>query len=167
MSSFLWCDHCLMLSKIQGHVAQFVLMNLPSVCVCALIPFSVFVWDSVRCALTPVRIWGHVCVTECKIPAVPVPLLSLRASWGYAWPSRMQGVCVWAYTLPTSHSCPTCPHLITSHELLPLLLSPKSLLTASLPRAPEHWWLHEQNYPNTTRTWGNVTSRNAHDENGL
>lgn len=113
MSSFLWCDHCLMLSKIQGHVAQFVLMSSPSVCVH--VPFLCAIVLGVHFCLYAHR--GCVCAIACKITAILVPLSSLGASRGYAWPSRVQrvrvNVCVCVHTLHPSQ----LPHMSTPHHI--------------------------------------------------
>lgn len=119
--------------------------------------FSAFVHDAVRGALLSVCT-DSVCVRSYRKSCPSLLHSSLRTSRGYARAAGC-GVCVCSGV--HTHSCPTCPHLGASQEILPLLLSPKSLLTASLPRAPEHWWLHEQNYHNTAKTWGNVTTYRA------
>lgn len=109
MSSFLWCDHCLMLSKIQGHVAQFVLMSLPSLCVCVCA-------RSVRCALLPVRTRGHVCVCAiagknhgrpCSTPVIRGKL-RLRLAQQDA-----RCACVSVHTLHPSQ----LPHMSTPHHI--------------------------------------------------
>lgn len=97
--------------------------NELAICVCACVgacaPFSAFVWDSVRCALLPVHTWGHVCARAIvrKIKALPVPFSLLGASWGYAWPSRMQGVCVCVCeSIHTLHPS-QLPHMSTPHRI--------------------------------------------------
>lgn len=68
-----------------------------------------------RCALLPMHTWGCVCAIVHEITAVPVPLSSLGASWGYAWHSRMQGVCV-CVSIHTLHPS-QLPHMSTPHHI--------------------------------------------------
>lgn len=114
MNSFLWCDHCLILRKIQGHVVQFVLMSLPSVCQ------SVCVCSSLDLCVTLLGVHFSLCAHEVvcviiqKIRSIPLNL-SLTASWGNARPSRVQrvSVCVSIHTLHPSQ----LPHLSTPHHI--------------------------------------------------
>lgn len=98
-----------MLSKIQDHVAQFVLMSSPSVhvCVCVHVPFPALVCDSVRCAL-----WGvHTCGCVC---GHPVSHLVIRGESGLRLAQQgVTCVCVSVHTLHPSQ----LPHMSTPHHV--------------------------------------------------